>query len=50
MSHYSSLECFYIAGAYNGGESIIGYNNGQLRGQWLTINRPNFIGYVSADC
>lgn len=50
MSHYSSLECFYIAGAYNGGESIIGCNNGQLRGQWLTINRPNFIGYVSADC
>ena len=50
MNHYSTLGCFYIAGTYNGGESIIGYNNGQLKGQWLTRSRTNFTGNVRADC
>ena len=50
MNHYFTLGCFYIAGTYNGGESIIDYNNGKLRGRWLTVNRPNFTGYVSANC
>ena len=50
MNQYSFLGCFYVAGTYNGGKVIIGYHNGQLRGQWLTVNRPNFSGYVGADC
>lgn len=50
MHDYSTLGCFHIAGTYNAGTSIIAYNNGQLRGQILSENRPNFTGSVNADC
>ena len=50
MNNHSTLGCFHIAGTYHAESVIIGYNNGQLRGQWLTVNRPNFTGNVSADC
>ena len=28
----------------------IDFDNGQLKGQWLNIDRPPCIGYVGADC
>lgn len=50
MHNYSALGCFHIAGTYHAGSARIGYNNGQLEGQFLNEYRPNFTGSVNADC
>ena len=28
----------------------IDFDNGQLKGQWLNIDRPPYTGYIGADC